>query len=147
MEIVVNRKARFQYEILEDFEAGIVLVGSEVKSLREKKVNLTDAYGVFRGDELFLMNCRIDPFSHASHFNHEPARSRKLLLHRRELDRLKGKLQTKGLVIVPLKLYFKKNLVKVLIGLGKGKKLHDKRASLREKDVKREMDREMKNYR
>lgn len=147
MDIVVNRKARFNYEIIDDYEAGIVLAGTEVKSLRKKQVNITDSYAVFKGSELFLLNCRIDPFSHGTYANHDPHRSRKLLMHRKELEKIKGKLQTKGLVLVPLKLYFKGPLAKVKLGLGKGKKAHDKRHSIREKDIKRDMERELKNYR
>ncbi len=148
MEIVKNRKARFNYEIIEDHEAGISLVGSEVKSLRDKKVNLTDAYCTFRKNELFMINCRIEPYDKAvTQFAPEPTRSRKLLMHRRELDRLKGKLQQKGWIMVPLKMYFKNNKVKVLVGVGKSKKKFDKRQTIKERDIKRETDREMKAYR
>lgn len=146
MEIVVNRKARFNYEIIEDVEAGIELQGTEVKSLREKKVNLADSYAVFRNSELYLVNCRIEPYDFGNLQNHEPARARKLLLHRKELDKLMGKMQQKGLALLPLKMYFKGRYVKVLLGLGKGKKSHDKRQSLKEKDTKREMEREMRKY-
>ena len=147
MEIVKNRKARFNYEIVEDHEAGIALIGSEVKSLRAKKVNLTDAYCVFNRGELFMINAKIDVYDHGTHFNHEPTRARKLLMHRKELDRLKGKVQQKGWIMVPLRLYFKKNKVKVAVGVGKSKKKYDKRQTIKERDIKRETDREMKDYR
>lgn len=147
MLIAENRKARFNYEILEEIEAGIVLTGSEVKSLREKKVNLSDAYAVFHGNELFLVNCKIEPYSHASLFNHEVSRSRKLLLHKKELAKLKGKLSQRGFSLLPLKMYFNaKGKVKLLLGLGRGKKIHDKRQTIKERDLKREMERELKNF-
>ncbi len=147
MEIAFNKKARFNYEILEDIEAGIQLVGTEVKALRAKKVNLTDAYAVFRGKELFLTNCKIEPYSHGNLFNHEPDRPRKLLLKRKELDRLKGKIAQRGFALLPLKMYFnQRGKVKVLLGLGRGKKIHDKRQTIKERDLKRDMDREMKHY-
>ena len=147
MDIAVNKKARFNYEILEQFEAGIVLTGTEVKSIRAKKISLVDSHAVFKGDELFLLNARIEPYSHGTHFNHEPARSRKLLLHKKEIMRLKGKLKEKGWVLVPLKVYFKNNKhVKVQLGLGKGKKTHDKRQVIKERDLDRDARRELKNF-
>jgi SsrA-binding protein len=147
VEIAKNSRARFEYEILEDFEAGIVLAGSEVKSLRNKKVSLVDSYAVFKGSELFLINMRIEPYTAGSHFNPEPLRSRKILLKKKELVRLKSKLAEKGLSLIPLKIYFKNNrLVKVLLGLARGKKIHDKRQSLKEKDLDREAQRELKNF-
>ena len=146
MEITKNKKARFNYEILEEVEAGISLAGSEVKSLREKKVNIQEAYALFKKNELFLTNARIEPYFNASIFNHEPTRPRKLLLHRKEIDKLQGKLQQKGWVIVPLKMYFKKSHVKVLLGICRSKKNYDKRQTIKERDISREMQREMKNY-
>jgi len=148
MDIVKNKKAYFQYEILEDFEAGIVLKGSEVKSLRQKKISLVDAYAVFKGDELFMINARIEPYDHGTSFNHDPVRSRKLLLKKKELMRLKGKVKEKGYVLVPLKMYFKGNRhVKVFLGLGKGKKLHDKSKAIKDRDLERDAQRELKDYR
>lgn len=146
MDVAVNKKARYDYEIEETYEAGIELKGSEVKSLRAKKVNVSDAYAVFRRHELYLINLRIDPYDHSTHFNHEADRSRKLLLHRKELDRLEATLKQKGVVLIALKLYFKGQHVKVLLGIGKGKKKYDKRENIKERDTKREMDREMKKY-
>lgn len=147
MEIAKNTKARFEYEIIEEIEAGIVLSGSEVKSLRLKKAAIVDSYGVIKGQEVFLINMRIEPYLHGHHFNHEPVRSRKLLLHKKEIARLKSKLAEKGWALVPLKLYFKNNkTVKVLLGLCRGKKLHDKRQSIKDKDLNRDALRELKNY-
>lgn len=147
MEIAVNRKARFNYEILEDIEAGIALQGTEVKSLRQKKVNISDGYVVMRGDGVELINCRIEPYEQGNIMNHDPLRARKLLLKKKEIDRLRGKMKERGYALLPLKMYFKGRYVKLLIGLGKGKKSHDKRQSIREKDIRRETEREMKSYR
>jgi SsrA-binding protein len=138
--ICENRKARFNYEILEKFEAGLALLGSEVKSLREGGGNLSDAYAHFHKGELWLANCHIAHYKAANQFNHEPIRQRKLLLHRRELERLYGKTQEKGLTLIPMSLYLKNGIVKVELGLGKGKKAHDKRDTIK----KRESDRELK---
>lgn len=135
-----NRKARFNYEILEKFEAGIALLGSEVKSLREGGGNLSDAYAHFHRGELWLANCHIAHYKAANQFNHEPTRQRKLLMHRQELERLQGKIQEKGLTLIPMGLYLKAGRVKVELGLGKGKKAHDKRDTIK----KRESDRELK---
>ncbi len=144
-DIARNKKAHFNYEIVEDLEAGIVLTGTEVKSLRGGKANLTDAYATFRGDELFLTNARIEPYEFGNFANHEPDRSRKLLLHKKQILRLKGKTALKGWVIVPLKMYFHHGKVKVLLGVGKGKKLHDKRATIKDRESKRDMERELKS--
>lgn len=146
MIIAVNKKARFHTEVFEEIEAGIVLTGSEIKSVREKKVSVSEAYAVFRKDELYLLNSRIEPYANAAHFNHEPLRSRKLLLKRRELDKLKGKLQQKGWLIVVLRLYLKSSKAKVLLGVGIAKKKHDKRQAIKERDIAREMSRELKQY-
>lgn len=147
MEIAVNRKARFNYEILEDFEAGIVLTGTEVKALRQKKVNISDAYVLIRNDVVELINCRIEPYEQGNIMNHDPLRPRNLLLKKREIDRLRGKMRERGYALLPLKMYFKGRYVKVLIGLAKGKKKHDKRAAIREKDIRRDTERELKQYR
>lgn len=142
-----NRQARFLYEILETYEAGIELKGTEVKSIREGKANLRDGYGLIRGGEAWLLNVHISPYqSSGEYFNHDPRRTRKLLLHKQEIRKLIGKVEQKGLTLVPLKMYLKNGLVKVTLGLGKGKKLHDKRDDLKERQDKREMDRAMKRY-
>lgn len=134
-----NKRARHDYELLDTYEAGIVLVGSEVKSLRDGKANLQDAYGIVKDGELWLLNCHIAPYSKTGYVVHEPTRTRKLLLHKAEIRRLIGSVERKGLTLVPLELYFKRGLAKVSIALGRGKKLHDKRDDDKKKDAVREM--------
>jgi len=138
--IATNRRARHEYEILETLEAGLVLRGTEVKSLRAGLVNFKDSYATVRNGEVWFLGCHISPYSHGTDANHDPERDRKLLLHDREIKRLAGKIAERGLTLVPLKLYFKKGRAKLEIGLGRGKKLHDKRSALREREVRREMD-------
>jgi SsrA-binding protein len=133
--LLENREARFHYEIIETIEAGVVLLGSEVKSLRQKNVRLKDSYVSFVRDEAFLQNAHIAPYKSGGYANHEPERLRKLLLHRQEVDRLFGAVREKGLTIVPLKVYFKNGKVKILLGVGRGKKTHDKRESLKKRDA------------
>jgi len=141
-----NRQARFQYSILDSFEAGIVLEGTEVKAIRAGKVNLRDGFALVRDEELWLLNVHISPHDQASqHFNHEPRRNRKLLLHKREILKLIGKVEQDGLTLVPLKMYLKKGYVKVSMGIGKGKKLYDKRQDLKKKQDNRDMARALKN--
>ncbi len=135
--ICKNRKARFQYQIDETVEAGLVLTGSEVKSLRAGAANLSDAYAQVRGSEVYLMKAHIAPYTNAGRENHLPERPRKLLLHRREIDRLGGRLREKGLTLVPIELYFKEGRAKVELGLGRGKKLHDKRESIATRESER----------
>ena len=142
--ITDNKKARFDYEITEKFEAGLVLTGSEVKSLREGAVNLKDAYVSFRNGEAFLQNAHISEFKASSYNNHHPERLRKLLLNREEINKIMGKVQEKSLSCVPLKMYFKRGRVKVEIGLGRGKKKHDKRQSIKKKESDRELARALK---
>ena len=138
-----NRRARFDYQIEDSWEAGLVLTGSEVKSIREGNVNLSDAYAMPRGDELFLVNCRIGEYKQAAHFGHAPLRDRKLLLSRAELDRIKGKVEQRGYTLVPLRLYFKGGWAKVELGLGKGRAHEDRRGAIAERESKREMERAM----
>src|SRR3989440_6315028 len=138
--IATNRRARHEYEILETVEAGLVLRGTEVKSLRAGQVTFKDAYATVRNDEGWLLGCHISPYSHGTDANHDPERDRKLLLHRRELTRLVGKIAERGLTLIPLRLYFKDGRAKVELGLARGRKLHDKRSAIREREVKREMD-------
>ncbi|MFW5965913.1 MAG: SsrA-binding protein SmpB [Persicimonas sp.] len=140
--ITRNRKARHHYFVDETYEAGLKLVGSEVKSLREGKVQLKDAYARFEDHELYLVNAHISKYPHGTHKNHEPERERKLLMHRRQLNRLEGKVNTAGYTLIPLSLYFKGSNVKVELGLCRGKKLFDKRQELKKKQHKREMARE-----
>jgi SsrA-binding protein len=136
--LATNRKAFFNYEILERAEAGVSLVGTEVKSIREGGLNFRDCYVEFRGGELFLVGCRIGPYSHGNLQNHAEDRVRKLLLHKREILKIGGKATEKGLTIVPLKAYFKKGRVKLEIGLARGKRAHDKREAIKRKDIERE---------
>lgn len=135
---ILNRKAHFNYAIEEEFEAGIALLGSEVKSIRDGKVNLNEAYIAEIHGELFLINCNISEYKGANKFNHEPKRQRKLLLHKKQLDKITGKMQVEGYSAIPLKIFFnKKNFAKVIIGIGRGKKLYDKRASIKQRDDNR----------
>ena len=138
--VATNRRARHDYEILESIEAGLVLRGTEVKSLRTGLVNFKDSYATMRNGEAWLIGCHIRPYSHGTDANHDPERDRKLLLHRREIARMTGKVAERGLTLIPLRLYFKRGRAKLELGLGRGKKLHDKRAALREREVRREMD-------
>jgi len=137
--IARNKKALHDYHILDRYEAGIVLTGSEIKSIRAGQVNLRDSYALVKDGELWLMNAHIAPYHQANRENHEPRRTRKLLMHRREINRLAGKLQEKGLALIPLQLYLKNGRAKIELGLGKGKKQYDKRAALREKESRRQL--------
>lgn len=142
--IARNRRARHDYEILDTWEAGLVLTGTEVKSLRNGKANLSDAYGIVKDGEIWLLNLHISPYEQGNQFNHDPTRTRKLLLHKREIRRMIGSVEREGLTLVPLELYFRRGVAKVTLGLARGKKSHDKRADLRRKDDEREMARVMK---
>ena len=137
--IARNKRARFDYEILDTWEAGLVLTGTEVKSLRDGRANISDAYGIVKDGEVFLLNLHISQYERGGYTNHEPARTRKLLLHRKEIRRLIGAVERQGLTLVPLELYFKNGVAKVALALGKGKKLHDKRDTERSRDAEREM--------
>ena len=141
--IARNRRARHEYQILETWEAGLVLTGTEVKALRSGKATLTDAFGTVNGGEVFLLNLHIAPYEAGHQFNHEPTRTRKLLLHKKEIRRLIGAVEREGLTLIPLDLYFKRGVAKVVIALGRGKKLHDKRADERRRSDQRDMARAM----
>ena len=142
-----NRQARYLYEISDSYEAGLQLNGTEVKSIRMGRVNLRDGYALIRNGEAWLTNIHISPYEiSGKYFNHEPRRDRKLLLHKKEINKLIGLLQEKGLTLVPLKMYLKGDWVKVLLGVGKGKKLHDKRETVKRREDKREMARAMKRF-
>jgi len=143
--VAVNRKAYHDYSILDTYEAGLALKGTEVKSLREGKVSLRESFAQFENNELYLMNMHISPYAFGNIFNVDPKRKRKLLLHKREIYRLKGQVQEKGLTLVPLRIYFKRGYAKIELALAKGKKLYDKRRALAEKDAQREMEKEIKN--
>ena len=137
--IARNKRARHDYHILETWEAGLVLTGTEVKSLRDGKTQITDAYGIVKDGEVYLLNLHISPYRQGSYNNHEPTRTRKLLLHKRQIRRLIGAVEREGLTLVPLDLYFKHGVAKVTLALGKGKKLHDKRETAKARDAEREM--------
>src|SRR5438105_7635768 len=139
--ITVNRQAYHDYFVERTIEAGIELKGTEIKSIRDGKVNLRGAYAMARNGELWLENAHIAVYEHGNRYNHEPMRNRKLLLHRREIEQLLGKVATKGLTLIPLKLYLKGGKAKIELGLCRGKKLYDKREAIAERDVKREMER------
>ncbi len=145
--IAKNKKAFFNYEILEKHETGISLLGSEVKSIREGRISLKESYAEIKRGEIFLINCHINPYEAANRFNHDPLRERKLLLHRREIKRLTGKVKEKGLTLIPTKVFISnQGNVKVEISLGKGKKAYQKREAIRERDRDREMRAELKNW-
>ena len=141
-----NRKAYHDYHILEKFEAGIELFGTEVKSIRQGNLNLKDSFCSVKDGELFLRGMHISPYEKGNIFNREPTRSRRLLMHKQEIRRLHGKIMQEGLTLIPLSVYFKNSLVKVEIGLAKGKKLHDKRDDAAKRDASREMDRRLKEF-
>ena len=145
--VAENKKARHDFIILDKYEAGLVLTGSEVKSLREQNITFKDSYISFRGDEAFLQNAHISEYKAGGHFNHEPERLRKLLLHRNELNKIMGAIQEKGYSCVPLKIYFKRGRAKLEIGLAKGKLKGDKRETIKTRDVNRELQRQMRHSR
>lgn len=139
--IATNRKANFEYEILNRYEAGFVITGTEVKSIRDGKINIQESYGRIINDEVWIINSHINEYKYGNINNHEPLRNRKLLLNKREIRKIKQQLQEKGLTLVPLKVYFKGSLVKVEIGIAKGKKLYDKRESIKKRDIERNLSR------
>jgi SsrA-binding protein len=143
--ITQNKKARFNFTIEESYEAGIVLLGTEVKSIRNGKINLSDSYADFRDGELFLLNCNISQYPYSHQENHEPLRMRKLLMKKREMKRLSGKVIERGFTLVPLKVYFKRGYVKIEIGLAKGKKAFDKRETIKKRDQERDARSHMKS--
>lgn len=139
-----NRKARHDYAIVDTIEAGMVLKGTEIKSIRAARINLKDGYATIRNGEIFLQNVHISPYEQGNVFNHDPVRTRKLLMHKKQIARLVAETKSSGYTLVPLKVYIKDGYAKVLIGLAKGKKKYDKREDLKRKDQKREIAREMK---
>lgn len=144
--IAKNRKARFNFTIIDSFEVGIELKGTEVKSVRQSRINISDGYASIDNGEVYLKQVHISPYEQGNIFNVDPLRVRKLLLHRREIDKLLGEITQKGYTLVPLSVYLKRGKVKVELGLAKGKKLYDKRETLAKKDMQRRIEREMKNY-
>lgn len=145
---IINRKAKFDYFIEEEYEAGIVLTGTEIKSIRKGSCNIKDCYGIIRHGEIYLLNMFIGQYKEGNIFNHEETRDRKLLLHKKEIKKIAQAIEVQGLTIVPLKLYLSSNKkLKVLIGVCRGKKNYDKRESIKERDIKREVSKNLKNYR
>lgn len=142
--VCTNRKAYHDYHIEDTLEAGIALLGTEVKSLREGRANLRDSYAVIRGGEVFLVNCHISPYSHGNIANHDPLRERKLLLHQSEIQRLAGKVAQKGYSLIPLKIYLKGSRFKVELGLARGKRFFEKREAIKEREAKKEIEKAMK---
>lgn len=136
---ILNRKARFDYEIIDTYETGIVLTGTEIKSIRNGKCNLKDSYGIIRNNEVFLINMFINYYEEGNRFNHNETRTRKLLLHKKEISKLKSYIDLDGYTLVPLKLYFKDNIAKILLGVGKGKKNYDKRETIKQRDIDRQL--------
>ena len=143
---IVNRKAKYDYFIEEEYEAGIVLTGTEIKSLRNGKANLKDSYAIYKNGEVFILNMHISKYDDGSIFNHEETRTRKLLLNKREIYKIRDSIERDGYTLIPLKLYFKGNYAKLLIGVAKGKHNYDKRESLKEKDMKRDIEKNLKRY-
>ncbi len=142
--ITTNRKARYEYEIIDKWETGIVLLGTEVKALRAGRANLKDSHANIKDGEIFLLNTHISPYSHGNLNNHDPLRIRKLLMHKKEIKKLIGKVEGKGLTLIPLKLYFKNGRAKVQLALARGKKLYDKRQDIAKRDSDRDLRRQLK---
>lgn len=143
---ILNRKANHDYFVEDTVEAGIVLTGTEIKSIRDGSCNIKDCYGIIRNGEVYLLNMYVGQYKEGNIFNHEETRSRKLLLHKKEIKKLAQAIELKGLTLVPLKLYFKNNKLKVALGVCRGKKDYDKRDSIKERDIKREVAKRLKNY-
>ena len=143
---IQNRKASFDYEIIETFEVGIVLTGTEIKSIRLGKANLKDSYAIIKNNEIYLLNMHISKYDQGNIFNHEETRTRKLLMHKKEILKLRDRLDLEGFTLIPLKLYFKGSKAKILLGLAKGKKNYDKREAIKKKDIERQLARDLKNY-
>jgi SsrA-binding protein len=141
---ISNKKATYDYFVEETYEAGIALKGTEIKSIRNGSANLKDSYAVIKKGEAYLLNMHIAPYEKGNQFNHEERRTRKLLLHKKEIDKIAGKITTEGYTLIPLKLYFKKNKVKILLGIAKGKKTFDKRETIKKRDLEREARKEFK---
>jgi len=145
--VATNRRARFDYEVEDTYEAGLALTGSEVKSLRAGNLSLSDSYALPRGGELFLVNCRVGEYQPAAHFGHSPLRDRRLLMKRAEIDKIRGKVEQRGYTLVPLSLYFKDGWAKVELGLARGRKHEDRRDAIAERETRREIDRALSRRR
>ena len=144
---ITNRKAKFDYFIEEEYEAGIVLTGTEIKSIRNGHCNIKDSYGIVKNNEVFLLNMFIGQYKEGNIFNHNETRTRKLLLHKKEIKKISQAIEMNGLTLIPLKVYFKNNILKVLLGVCKGKKQFDKRETIKQRDINREVKKNLKNYR
>ncbi len=142
---IKNRKVNYDYEIESTYEAGIVLKGTEIKALREGKANLKDSYAIYKNGEIFLLNMHISPYDKGNIFNHEETRTRKLLLHKKEIYKIRDAIEKEGYTLVPIKVYFSKNNAKVMIGIAKGKKNYDKRETIKKKDMERDIQKQLKN--
>jgi SsrA-binding protein len=145
--IATNRQVPYKYNVLERYEAGVELAGTEVKALREGRANLRDAYAVVKGGELWLLNCHISAYSHSGYAGHDPLRTRKLLMHKSEIEKLSGRVEPKGLALVPTRLYFRNGRIKCELALVKGKKVYDRREEARRRVVEREIEQELKRFR
>lgn len=141
---IKNKKALFDYTIEDTYEAGIVLTGTEIKSIRDGRANLKDSYANVKNNEIYLINMHISHYDKGNIFNHDETRTRKLLLHKKEILKIKDKIEIKGYTLVPIKLYFSKNRAKILLGIGKGKKIYDKRETIKERDINRELKKSLK---
>ncbi len=141
---ILNRKVNFDYEIIDTYETGLVLTGTEIKSIRLGKCNLKDSYAIIKNNEMFILNMHISHYEQGNRFNHDETRTRKLLMHKKEILKLRDKLEIEGFTLVPIKLYFKGSKAKLLIGLAKGKKNYDKRESIKKKDIERQIAKELK---
>lgn len=141
---VINRKANYDYEIIDTYKAGVVLTGTEIKSIRLGRITLKDSYAIIKNNEIFLLNVHISSYEQGNRFNHDELRTRKLLLHKKEIIKLKEKIDKEGFTIIPLKLYFVKGKVKILLGLAKGKKNYDKREAIKKKDIERQIATDLK---
>lgn len=141
---IQNRKAKYDYEIIDTYEVGIVLMGTEIKSIRKGAANLKDSYAIIKNEEVYLLNMHISKYKEGNIFNHDETRTRKLLLHKKEIKKIKTKLEQEGMTLVPIKLYFQKNKAKILLGLAKGKKNYDKRESIKKKDIERQIKKDLK---
>lgn len=144
-EVATNRKARHNYNILQTYEAGIALTGTEIKSVRSGRINIKDGFAQYHAGEMWLSNVHISPYDQGNRFNHDPLRNRKLLLHKREIAKIVGQIQTKGITVIPLKVYLKHGFAKVLIGIAEGKKKYDKRETIKRRDQDREIRRHIKD--
>lgn len=142
---IINRKANYDYEIIDTYESGIVLTGTEIKSIRLGKINLKDSYAIIKNNEIFLLNAHISSYEQGNRFNHDELRTRKLLLHKKEIIKLKEKVEKENFTIIPLKLYFVKGKAKILLGLARGRKKYDKRENIKKKDIERQMAIDLKN--